>query len=203
MDTTNAVTQTPVITLSESALKEVKRLINVQGLTEGGLRLGVKGGGCSGLSYTINFDEKIGPHDQIQDFDGVKVIVDAKSAIYLQGTQLDFQKDLMGGNFKFVNPNADKRRQSLGAKAFCHFHRRSNGMVIFFDVRAVTIAVFKIDAKIFHCLPFQFLNDAPVYLVCQPARMGPPFRLCTLAQFSLQGRHFSGRYGQAFMAFQL
>ena len=108
MDTTNAETQATVITLSESALKEVKRLINVQGLTEGGLRLGVKGGGCSGLSYTINFDEKIGQHDQDHDFDGVKVIVDTKSAIYLQGTQLDFQKDLMGGNFKFVNPNADK-----------------------------------------------------------------------------------------------
>ena len=108
MDTTNTETQAPVITLSEAALKEVKRLINVQGLTEGGLRLGVKGGGCSGLSYTINFVEKIGQHDQVHDVDGVKVIVDAKSAIYLQGTQLDFQKDLMGGNFKFVNPNADK-----------------------------------------------------------------------------------------------
>ena len=59
MDTTNAETQAPVISLSESALKEVKRLINVQGLTEGGLRLGVKGGGCSGLSYTINFDGRV------------------------------------------------------------------------------------------------------------------------------------------------
>ena len=108
MDTTNTETQAPVITLSEAALKEVKRLLNVQGLTEGGLRLGVKGGGCSGLSYTINFDENIGQHDQVHTVDGVKVIVDAKSAIYLQGTQLDFQKDLMGGNFKFVNPNADK-----------------------------------------------------------------------------------------------
>src|SRR6476620_103062 len=108
MDTTNADIQAPVITLSEAALKEVKRLINVQGLTEGGLRLGVKGGGCSGLSYTINFDEKIGQYDQIYEFDGVKVIVDAKSAIYLQGTQLDYQKDLMRGNFKFVNPQANK-----------------------------------------------------------------------------------------------
>jgi iron-sulfur cluster assembly protein len=107
MDTTQTQ-QTPAITLTDAALKEVKRLINVQGLTEGGLRVGVKGGGCSGLSYTINFDEKIGPHDTVYEFDGVKVIVDMKSAIYLQGTQLDFQKDLMSGSFKFVNPNAQK-----------------------------------------------------------------------------------------------
>lgn len=104
----NATAATPVVTLTDAALKEVKRLMNVQGLTEGGLRLGVKGGGCSGLSYTINFDEKIGPYDTVYEVDGVKVIVDAKSAIYLQGTQLDFQKDLMSGSFKFVNPNAQK-----------------------------------------------------------------------------------------------
>jgi len=108
METKDTTTTTPAITLSDAALKEVKRLINVQGLTEGGLRVGVKGGGCSGLSYTINFDEKIGPHDSVYEFDGVKVIVDAKSAIYLAGTQLDFQKDLMSGSFKFVNPNAEK-----------------------------------------------------------------------------------------------
>jgi iron-sulfur cluster assembly protein len=108
MENTNTEIQAPVITLTEAAIKEVKRLVNVQGITEGGLRLGVKGGGCSGLSYTINFDEKIGPHDQVYDIEGVKVIVDAKSAIYLQGTQLDYQKDLMGGSFKFVNPNANK-----------------------------------------------------------------------------------------------
>ena len=108
METPETSSASPVIMLSESAVKEVKRLINVQGLTEGGLRLGVKGGGCSGLSYTINFDEKIGQYDSVYDIEGVKVIIDAKSAIYLQGTQLDFQKDLMGGQFKFVNPNANK-----------------------------------------------------------------------------------------------
>jgi iron-sulfur cluster assembly protein len=107
MEVTNQ-TNTPVITLSEAALKEVKRLINVQGIIEGGLRGGVKGGGCSGLSYTINFDDKIGQYDTVYEIDGVKVIVDAKSAIYLQGTQLDFHKDLTGGAFKFVNPNANK-----------------------------------------------------------------------------------------------
>ncbi|WHZ24215.1 MAG: iron-sulfur cluster assembly accessory protein [Nitrospira sp.] len=108
MDSPETAASAPVVTMSESAVKEVKRLINVQGLTEGGLRLGVKGGGCSGLSYTINFDEKIGQYDAVYDIEGIKVIVDAKSAIYLQGTQLDFQKDLMGGQFKFVNPNANK-----------------------------------------------------------------------------------------------
>ncbi|MEX5213353.1 MAG: HesB/IscA family protein [Nitrospiraceae bacterium] len=99
---------TPVITLTESAVKEVKRLLDLQGITEGGLRLGVKGGGCSGLSYTLNFDEKIGPHDQVYDIEGIKVIVDVKSAIYLQGTQLDYYKDLMTGSFRFINPNASK-----------------------------------------------------------------------------------------------
>jgi iron-sulfur cluster assembly protein len=108
MDTTKTETQAPIISLTDAALKEVKRLINVQGIEEGGLRLGVKGGGCSGLSYTINFDDKIGQHDQVYEISGVKVIVDAKSAIYLQGTQLDYQKDMMGGNFKFLNPNANK-----------------------------------------------------------------------------------------------
>lgn len=108
MDATNIETQAPIISLTNAALLEVKRLLNVQGIEEGGLRLGVKGGGCSGLSYTINFDDKIGQYDQVYEIDGIKVIVDAKSAIYLQGTQLDYQKDLMGGNFKFLNPNANK-----------------------------------------------------------------------------------------------
>ncbi len=97
MDATETTTPTPVITMSEAAVKEVKRLMNVQGITEGGLRLGIKGGGCSGLSYTVNFDEKIGQYDTVYEIEGIKVIVDAKSAIYLQGTQLDFQKDLTGG----------------------------------------------------------------------------------------------------------
>ncbi|RMH06161.1 MAG: iron-sulfur cluster assembly accessory protein [Nitrospirae bacterium] len=101
-------TQKPIVTLTEAAVKEVKRLMEVQGITEGGLRLGVKGGGCSGLSYTLNFDDKITEFDTVCEFDGVKVIVDAKSAIYLAGMQLDYQKDLVSGGFKFLNPNATK-----------------------------------------------------------------------------------------------
>jgi iron-sulfur cluster assembly protein len=101
-------TQSALVTLTESAVVEVSRLMDVQDLTEGGLRLGVKGGGCSGLSYTINFDDKIGEFDTVCEQDGVKVIVDAKSAIYLEGMQLDYQKDLVSGGFKFINPNASK-----------------------------------------------------------------------------------------------
>ncbi|MCP9455526.1 MAG: iron-sulfur cluster assembly accessory protein [Nitrospira sp.] len=103
-----ATTSAPILTVTEAALKEIKRLMNVQGIETGGLRLGVRGGGCSGLSYTINFDEKIGPYDHVLEFDGVKVIIDAKSAIYLHGTTLDYHKDLMSGAFKFLNPNAAK-----------------------------------------------------------------------------------------------
>lgn len=101
-------TQSSLVTLTEAAVVEVRRLIDVQDLTEGGLRLGVKGGGCSGLSYTINFDDKIGEFDTVCEQDGVKILVDAKSAIYLEGMQLDYQKDLVSGGFKFINPNASK-----------------------------------------------------------------------------------------------
>ena len=99
---------TPIVTLTPNALKEIKRLQEVQGLGAAALRLGVKGGGCSGLSYTVNFDTEMGPYDQSYEVDGIRIIVDMKSAIYLQGTQLDYQKDLVSGQFKFSNPNAAK-----------------------------------------------------------------------------------------------
>ena len=101
-------TLTPIVTLTENAIREVKRLQQVQELGGAALRLGVKGGGCSGLSYTVNFDNEIGPYDQVYDVGDIRVIVDMKSAIYLQGTQLDYHKDLLSGQFKFSNPNATK-----------------------------------------------------------------------------------------------
>jgi iron-sulfur cluster assembly protein len=104
----NTETTTPIVTLTPAAMKELRRLQKVQGLGAAGLRLGVKGGGCSGLSYTVNFDTEVGPHDQVYDVEDIRVIVDMKSAIYLQGTQLDYQTDLLSGQFKFSNPNATK-----------------------------------------------------------------------------------------------
>ncbi len=105
---TQETENTSIVSMTDAALKEVQRLLDLQGITEGGLRLGVKGGGCSGLSYTVNFDDKIGEFDSVTEIDGVKVIVDAKSAIYLQGMTLDYQKDMVSGAFKFINPNASK-----------------------------------------------------------------------------------------------
>ena len=70
------------------------------------LRLMVVGGGCSGFSYKMGFDENITDKDQIFDVDGVKVVVDEKSLLYLEGTQVDFQDGLMGRGFTFSNPNA-------------------------------------------------------------------------------------------------
>ncbi|PKO18824.1 iron-sulfur cluster assembly accessory protein [candidate division BRC1 bacterium HGW-BRC1-1] len=96
------------ITLTETALHEVKRVIGAQAQSGMGLRVGVKGGGCSGLSYSMNLDEKHGPADQVFEFDGVKIFCDPKSYLYVNGLTLDFSTDLMNGGFKFINPNATK-----------------------------------------------------------------------------------------------
>ncbi len=96
-----------MIELTEKAVEEVKRIVTDQNLPEGtALRVGVKGGGCSGFSYTLGFDDKFNDTDQITKQDGVVVVCDPKSFLYLNGTHVDFQDGLMGRGFKFVNPNA-------------------------------------------------------------------------------------------------
>jgi iron-sulfur cluster assembly protein len=92
--------------VSPAAVKEAKRLIAVQGTAGAVVRIGVQGGGCSGLSYNLTFDTKVSEFDEVLEADGVKFVVDAKSALFLKGTTLDYVTALMGGGFKFVNPNA-------------------------------------------------------------------------------------------------
>ena len=97
-----------MITLTERAAGEVKTIIQQQNLDNDKtyLRLGVKGGGCSGFSYTLDLTENVGENDEQWDIHGIKVICDAKSNIYLEGVQLDFKDEIMGRGFVFNNPNA-------------------------------------------------------------------------------------------------
>lgn len=98
-----------MISISDRAATEVRRIIQEQNLPEStALRVGVKGGGCSGFSYTLGFDDSIGEADQVHEQDGIRVVCDPKSFLYLSGTQVDFEDSLMGRGFKFVNPNASK-----------------------------------------------------------------------------------------------
>lgn len=98
-----------MIALTERAVKEIRRILEEQKLSEAtALRVGVKGGGCSGFSYTLGFDDQISEVDQVNEVDGVKVVCDPKSFLYLSGTEVDFEESLMGRGFRFGNPNASK-----------------------------------------------------------------------------------------------
>ncbi len=95
------------LTLSEKAVKHVKELKQAQNLPETVfLRMGVKGGGCSGMSYSLEFDTEMGPHDREFEIDDVKVVCDKKSYLYLNGTTLDYVQQGLTGGFTFINPSA-------------------------------------------------------------------------------------------------
>src|SRR5438445_8133960 len=95
------------VTLSEAAAKQVKELKQAQKLADSvGLRMGVRGGRCSGMSYSLEFDSEMGPHDKEFEIDGIKVVVDKKSYLYLNGTTLDYVQQGLTGGFTFVNPQA-------------------------------------------------------------------------------------------------
>jgi iron-sulfur cluster assembly protein len=94
-----------MITLTPGAVSEVKRLLDKENKPELGLRMGVQAGGCSGFSYVLGFDAAK-PDDNIQEFDGIRLFVDPKSALYLDGTEVDFHDGLQGRGFIFNNPNA-------------------------------------------------------------------------------------------------
>jgi len=96
---------THLVTLTDSASAQVRILLEEQGNETLGLRLGIKGGGCSGLSYVLDFTEKR-EGDTVMEFDGFKLFLDRKSTIYLSGITLDHQSGLEGKGFVFQNPAA-------------------------------------------------------------------------------------------------
>jgi iron-sulfur cluster assembly protein len=97
------------INLSEAAAKEIKEIIKQQSLPEAEtkLRVGVKGGGCSGFSYMLDLtEEPAAETDQQLECNGVKILIDEKSYLYLEGVEIDFKDEVMGRGFVFKNPNA-------------------------------------------------------------------------------------------------
>lgn len=97
------------IQMTPAAVAAVKKLIADREDSEGlRLRLGIEGGGCSGLAYTMDLDREKGEMDRVFTFDGLQVVVDAKSLLYLGGVRVDHSEKLLGGGFKFENPRAKR-----------------------------------------------------------------------------------------------
>jgi iron-sulfur cluster assembly accessory protein len=110
--TTTPTTGTPIpevkkapITLTQNATAKVKEIMTQQNPAPAGLRVGVVGGGCSGFSYSMQFENSAGMMDKVFNFDGLKVFVDATSVMYLNGCVVDYVETLEGAGFKFENPN--------------------------------------------------------------------------------------------------
>jgi iron-sulfur cluster assembly protein len=106
----NAAPNQKGIQITERALKRIRVAMAKEGVSpiEGGLRLGIQGGGCSGLSYNIRFDSQPRERDRVYNFEDVRVFVDPKSFIYLHGMILDYEETLMRQGFNFINPNSTK-----------------------------------------------------------------------------------------------
>jgi len=93
------------VTLTPNAIAKVKEIMAQQTPVPAGLRVGVQGGGCSGFSYAMSFENSAGMMDKTFNFDGLKVFVDATSVMYLNGCVVDYVETLEGAGFKFENPN--------------------------------------------------------------------------------------------------
>lgn len=105
---TEGATQSDIL-LTEGAANSIREIIQQQQLEMGKvyLRVGVKGGGCSGFSYTLDLvEEEPGENDEALEHRGIRILVDSKSLLYLSGTEIDYKDEMMGSGFVFKNPNA-------------------------------------------------------------------------------------------------
>ena len=97
-----------MVTVSETAARKLSSLIEESGFKTPFVRVAVKGGGCSGLSYDLSFDTEQQLSDTLAEDKGVQILIDMKSLLYLYGTELDFSDGLNGKGFQFINPNASR-----------------------------------------------------------------------------------------------
>ena len=110
LNPSNAAPNAKGIQVTERALARIRSAMAKEDVSpdQGGLRVGVQGGGCSGLSYNIRFDSKARDRDRVYEFEGIKLFVDPKSFIYLHGMILDYEEGLIKQGFNFINPNSSK-----------------------------------------------------------------------------------------------
>lgn len=98
-----------MVTVTEQAKDKIIELRQKEGLQDNyAIRVGVQGGGCSGLMYDLQFDVNEQPNDHVIEDKGIRIVVDRKSLLYLAGTELDFSDGLNGKGFQFRNPNASR-----------------------------------------------------------------------------------------------
>ena len=94
-----------VMTLSEAAAERIRSLIAGAGRPIAGLRVGVRNGGCAGMSYTMDYAESVDPLDEVVEDKGVKILIDPKAVLFLLGTEMDWRSDKLQSGFVFNNPN--------------------------------------------------------------------------------------------------
>ena len=98
-----------IIKLSDNAAIRIKEIMSNAEKNSVGVRVGVKSGGCAGMSYILEYAKEIQPNDEIIEDKGVKVLIDASAIIYLLGTEMDYKKDQFSSSFVFKNPNETER----------------------------------------------------------------------------------------------
>ena len=96
------------IILTNNAAKRVNAILTGEGKTHRYLRISVESGGCSGMNYNLTFDDKKNEFDKVYESNGIKILCDIKSWVYVKGTEIDFSDDMLSGGFKLNNPNANR-----------------------------------------------------------------------------------------------
>ena len=97
-----------MISITEAAARQARQIMLENDLPQGGLKLGVKAGGCSGLNYVLDIVEEPDANDRVSEWHGIPVYCDPKSYLFLDGLVVDYKADKMGGGFTFENPNAKR-----------------------------------------------------------------------------------------------
>ena len=99
----------PIIKLSDNAAKRIKEIMSSADDNSVGVRVGVKSGGCAGMSYVMEYTKEANPNDEIIEDKGVKVFIDPSAVMYLLGTEMDYKKEEFSSSFVFKNPNETER----------------------------------------------------------------------------------------------